>query len=133
MKSSFIFGFVCFLTLSVCGHTQTEKKKSVLGTWHLEITVPPAPMATNDVTFSGSEDGGEFVDKNEHKGNWKLEGYKITWTYTTVPDLKNTFSGTLNDDFTKMEGNNEGVWQGQAFKGTWQGVRPKSKVSRATG
>ncbi len=99
------------------------RKSSLLGTWELEISVPPQTPAKTAVTFSGSETQGTFVDQNGHSGTWKREGRQLTWTYTNVPNLKNTFVGTLSEDGKTISGANSGNWQNQDFKGTWRGIR----------
>lgn len=107
--------------------TQAQTKKSILGAWDLTITVAPEPPTPNRVTFSGSETSGTFVDKNNHSGMWKLEGDKLTWDYTSVPDLKNTFVGKLNTDWATISGTNSGTWQGKEFAGTFEGKTAKEK------
>ncbi len=138
--------FVCFvmLTITFSNYSQTNtgtllklenikskkinsNKKSVLGVWSLMITVAPQPPTENRITFSGKETCGTFVDKNNHRGNWKLEGNKLTWEYTSVPNLKNTFVGILNNDWSEMKGTNFGSWQDNEFKGTWTGKVKKKK------
>ncbi|HSS19918.1 MAG TPA: hypothetical protein VLL54_07585 [Pyrinomonadaceae bacterium] len=123
MKHYFCFTLLSCWCLVAFAQAQTNNNSSVLGTWDLEVTVLPAPSATNSITFSGTRSGGSFVDKNEHRGTWKLQGNRITWTYTSVPNLRNTFTGTVSDDFKEMKGTNEGEWQGKRFKGSWTGRR----------
>jgi hypothetical protein len=112
---------VLFVTTALSPQKERQRK-TVLGTWKLEITVPPQATAINYVTFSGDDSSGTFVDKNNHTGSWKLEADKISWTYTSVPNLINTFKGTLDADFKSMSGTNSGVWNGKEFKGTWVGT-----------
>lgn len=112
--------------------TKNKQSKSVLGSWDLTITVDPQPPTPNRVTFSGNESSGTFVDKNSHTGTWKLDGDKLTWDYTSVPNLKNTFVGTLNADWTEISGTNSGTWQGSEFNGTFTGkiVKEKSETEK---
>jgi len=145
-RKLFVFGFILLIsTVSVfsqkfesklikLGDIKSEKSnkvKSVLGVWDLAITVAPRPTADNRITFSGEETSGTFVDKNNHKGTWKLEGNKVTWNYTNVPNLKNTFVGVVNDDWTEMKGTNSGTWQGNQFRGTWTGKTNKSSSGKS--
>lgn len=94
----------------------------VLGKWSLEITVGSQNAVPNQITFSGDETSGTFIDKNGHTGVWELEGSKIIWKYTGVPNLINVFIGEIGADGKTMSGTNSGVWQKQDFKGTWKGA-----------
>ena len=71
MNQKLIFGILWILLGTIFCQAQIAKK-SVLGMWNLEITVPPQPMATNAITFKGSETEGEFVDKmfGRNHRNW---------------------------------------------------------------
>lgn len=128
--------FRIFLALSVlCGLgiiVAAGQAPSVLGSWRLEITVPPQPTADNTVTFKGATTGGEFTDKNGHSGTWKLDGKKIVWEYKSVPGLVNVFSGEISDDGKSMSGTNSGTWQGTEFKGTWKGVASGEQAKSET-
>ena len=72
--------------------------------WDLEITVPPQPTTPNRITFSGGAAAGTFIDKNGHSGTWERTGNKVTWTYKSVSDLINVFTGELSADWTAMTG-----------------------------
>jgi dienelactone hydrolase len=102
-------------------HVAEIARGSPLRSYALEITVPPSPPATNEVTFFGSEHAGVFVDRNLHGGSWRRVADTLRWTYTTVGGLSNTFVGSLSADAGELRGTNEGVWQGRPFAGRFVG------------
>lgn len=115
---------IILLPYAIPGYGQdTAEQKSVLGVWNIVISVAPQQPADNRITFSGEEASGTFVDRNNHTGTWKLEGGRISWTYTSVANLKNTFAGTLSADWQTMSGTNSGSWQEKEFNGTWKATK----------
>ena len=99
-------------------------EKSIIGRWSNKIVVPPSTeVYTNVITFSGEKTQGSFLDQNNHSGSWSIKGDSVTWIYENVPELKNTFTGKLSQDGQSMKGINFGVWQGEAFKGSWEATK----------
>lgn len=94
---------------------------TLAGTWDLNITVAPNPPVPNRFVFEGGPESGTFIDVNEHTGSWRIQNDSVFWTFQSVPDLVNEFRGVMLSDST-MAGINEGSWQGQPFRGTWEGT-----------
>ena len=131
MKTATFFFLATLLFLYSC---QSDEEKEMIedpspepiavrGTWVNQITVPPDPTVTNEITFDGEATHGTFLDQFGHSGNWTLEGDSITWIYIGVSELDNTFAGKVDKEGVQMSGRNFGVWQGREFEGTWEATK----------
>ena len=94
----------------------------VRGTWLNEVTVPPGDMEATELTLSGEEAAGTFVDQFEYTGTWSVNGNKITLVYE-ITGFENTFTGKISSDGQSMSGRNVGSFKEKEFKGSWEATR----------